>query len=55
MPARFTDMYPNVTYKNRKMCLGMISAVDEAIANVTQLLKSRGMWDDTLAIFTSDK
>lgn len=36
------------------MCLGMISVVDSAIANITAALKAKGLWDDALIIFSSD-
>ena len=36
------------------ICLGMVSALDEAIGNVTAALKQNGMIDDTLIFFTAD-
>lgn len=38
----------------RRTFAGMLSAVDEGIGNVTQALKAKGMFDNTLFIFTSD-
>nr|XP_006811559.1 PREDICTED: arylsulfatase I-like isoform X2 [Saccoglossus kowalevskii] len=32
----------------------MISAMDEAVGNITNALKDKGMWNDTLFIFLSD-
>ena len=34
--------------------LGMITAMDEAIGNVTQALKENALLDNTLIVFTSD-
>ena len=31
-----------------------ISAVDEAIGNLTRALRARGMWENTLHVFSSD-
>ena len=33
---------------------GMVTAMDDAIGNVTDSLKRNGMFEDTLIIFTSD-
>lgn len=32
----------------------MVSALDEAIGNITDQLRESGMYDDTLIVFTSD-
>ena len=32
----------------------MTRVMDEGIGNVTAALKARGMWDDTLFVFSSD-
>ena len=32
----------------------MVSALDDAIGNVTQSLKDHGLYDDTLIIFSAD-
>jgi arylsulfatase B len=32
----------------------MANALDEGIGNVTNLLKSRGMWNDTVLFFSAD-
>ncbi|EGD73793.1 arylsulfatase [Salpingoeca rosetta] len=54
VPDRFLDKYPDVDYRPRKHCLAMVSAVDEAINNVTLALRRAGLFDDTLIIFSSD-
>ena len=53
-PQSFIDLYPNVSYLPRRMALAQISIVDEAIGNVTAALKARGMFDNTLLLFSSD-
>ena len=32
----------------------MVTAMDEAVGNVTQTLKDSGMYEDTIIIFTAD-
>lgn len=39
---------------NRAIYCGMLKAVDEGIGNVTSLLKERGLYDNTLIVFTTD-
>ena len=56
-PANYTALYDpeQVTYEPRLLCLAMISAVDEAIGRITDALKSEGLWNNLLVIFSSDK
>lgn len=53
-PQRFIDLYPESIFSARRLGLAMISAVDEGIANVTAALKARGMYENSLIIFSSD-
>ncbi|KAI8491914.1 hypothetical protein Bbelb_302870 [Branchiostoma belcheri] len=54
VPKRCEDMYSNIQNENRRIFLGMVSAMDEAIGNVTMAMKRAGLWDNTLLIFTAD-
>lgn len=38
----------------RQLFAGMMTALDQGVANVTDALKSRNMYDDTVIIFTTD-
>lgn len=53
-PERFLDLYDESIFKARRNGLAQISAVDEGIANITDALKAKGMWDNTLLVFSSD-
>ncbi|XP_041378172.1 flavin-containing monooxygenase 5-like isoform X2 [Gigantopelta aegis] len=54
VPKRYEDMYPNIQNEGRRKFSGMVSALDEAVGNVTSALKQNGMLDDTLIFFTAD-
>ncbi|XP_052696726.1 arylsulfatase B-like [Crassostrea angulata] len=54
VPNRYTDMYTNVHTKSRRTYMGMVTAMDEAIGNITKALKTKGIFNDTLIIFTTD-
>lgn len=34
--------------------MAMVSAMDESLGNVTNALRQRGMWDNTLLIWSAD-
>lgn len=51
---RFLNLYDESIYYERRVGLGMISAVDEAITNITEALKTRGMYENSLIILSSD-
>eukprot|EP00037_Helgoeca_nana_P013660 m.125968 g.125968 ORF g.125968 m.125968 type:complete len:523 (+) comp22161_c0_seq1:3-1571(+) len=44
--ASYTTAYANYN--------GMISAIDDVVKNVTDALKTKGLWENTLFVFTSD-
>lgn len=55
-PDRFISMYNfNDTQAPRKNTFfAMVSVVDETVKNVTEALKKKGMWDNTLLVWTTD-
>lgn len=52
VPNRYLD--ESVDYMPRAKMQGMVTAVDEALGNLTSALKTKGMWDNTLLVFSSD-
>ena len=46
--------YKNIKDHNRRVYAAMVSCMDEAVGNVTRVLKKRGLWEDTVLIFSSD-
>ena len=53
-PQKYIDMFPSITFSPRQRAMAQMAVVDEAIANVTNKLKTKGLWNDTLVIFSSD-
>ena len=55
-PANYTGLYDpdNIDFNPRLLCLAMISAVDESIGRITRALTAKGLWHNTLMIFSSD-
>jgi len=54
VPKEFYVLYEHVPDERRRRYLAMVRWLDTAVSNVTQLLKTRGMYDDALIVFTSD-
>uniref|UniRef100_A0ABM0MH87 Arylsulfatase B-like n=1 Tax=Saccoglossus kowalevskii TaxID=10224 RepID=A0ABM0MH87_SACKO len=54
VPSEYTALYENIENEQVRNYYAKISLMDDAIGNVTQALKSRGMWDKTLLVFISD-
>ncbi|KAL4218594.1 hypothetical protein ACF0H5_021184 [Mactra antiquata] len=54
VPERYENIYSNITSKERRTYCGMVSALDEAVGNITQVLKSRGFMKNALIVFTTD-
>lgn len=52
-PARFESLYRHDLPLRNKWS-GMISAIDETVANVSSALMSEGLWETSLFIFASD-
>ncbi|XP_025083095.1 LOW QUALITY PROTEIN: arylsulfatase B-like [Pomacea canaliculata] len=54
VPDEYKKMYPNLKTDGRRTFSGMVTAMDNLIGNLTQFIKEKGMYDDTLFIFTAD-
>ncbi|XP_077991635.1 arylsulfatase B-like [Glandiceps talaboti] len=53
VPKKYSDIYPPMD-NGRRIKLGMVSALDDAVHTVVSALKDRGLWENTLLIFMSD-
>jgi arylsulfatase I/J len=46
--------HPNLEYKCRQQYHAMVMLMDEVVGNVTNALKAKGMWENTLVVMSSD-
>lgn len=55
VPQQYMDAYnTTIADRMRRKFAGMLSCMDEGLANVTTALTERGMMDNTLVVFTTD-
>ncbi|XP_078593183.1 arylsulfatase B-like [Branchiostoma floridae x Branchiostoma japonicum] len=53
-PTKYVEKYKDVTHPLIKIYAAMVTAMDEAVGNVTDALKRTGLWDNTVLIFSTD-
>ena len=54
VPAQYEDLYPHIKNDDRRIFSGMVSAMDESIGNITNVLKETGLYNNTILIFLGD-
>lgn len=52
-PQEYIDMYPDIQDEDRRVFSAMMTAMDDAIGTVVTSLKEKGMYDDTLVVFST--
>jgi arylsulfatase B len=54
VPSQYSDLYKHIEDPDRRTYCGLATNLDEAVGNITNALKARGMFDNTIIIFTTD-
>ncbi|KAK8797304.1 hypothetical protein WA158_004512 [Blastocystis sp. Blastoise] len=55
VPDSYVTRYEKtITNEKRRHFAGMVTCMDEGIGNITQALKDKGLYDNTIFLFTSD-
>jgi len=54
VPDNFLARFSDIDDKPRRLYHSMVGFVDEAVGNATDLLRARGMWDNTLMVLHAD-
>jgi arylsulfatase B len=50
----FEQLYANDTWADRRKYYAMVSTVDSSVANVTEALRSQGLFNNTLLVWMTD-
>lgn len=53
-PQEFLDMFSKVPDNARQHVCAMAKILDEGVGNITAALKSKGIYEQTIQIFSSD-
>ncbi|OQV17861.1 Arylsulfatase I [Hypsibius exemplaris] len=53
-PQKYVDRFPHITHEGRRKYAGSIAALDDSVGQVIAALKSKGMYENSIVVFSSD-
>ncbi|KAK3607928.1 hypothetical protein CHS0354_006522 [Potamilus streckersoni] len=53
-PQSYVDRFPHIQNYHRRLFAGMMAALDDSVGSVVAALKSRGMMENSIIMFTTD-
>ncbi|VDI22791.1 Hypothetical predicted protein [Mytilus galloprovincialis] len=53
-PQKYIKRFPHIKNSKRRTYAGMVSALDDAVGTVVDALKSQGLYDNSVILFTTD-
>ena len=53
-PQHLIDQFSHIDNKQRRIYAAMATSLDQSVTNITAALKSNGLWNNTVIIFTTD-
>lgn len=54
VPKKYLDRYNSSQFVDRRIYNAMVDVWDEAVKNITDTLKTKGLWENTLFVLSSD-